>query len=54
MASLLYYFLEQTYTTIAVKISVEFYDFLCILEVVETILSQRLELKEYGKYFTSI
>ncbi|MEE1034855.1 MAG: hypothetical protein U0L06_09850, partial [Agathobacter sp.] len=44
----------QPYTTIAVKISVEFYDFLCILEVVETILSQRKELKEYGKYFTSI
>ena len=38
----------------AVKIYVEFYSFLCIIEVAETIQNQRKELKEYGKYFTSI
>ena len=31
----------------AVKIHVEFYSFLCIIEVEETIWNQRKELKEY-------
>ena len=38
----------------AVKIYVEFHDFLCIIKVAEIIMKSRKELKEYGKYFTSI
>ena len=38
----------------AVKNYVEFYSFLYIIKVAGIIRNQRKELKEYGKYFTSI